>query len=141
LQKHLPQLASGLEQIAADPSRLEQIYAQLPDISIDYGVMEKASQVAVVQGNFARLDVGSLARLAELWAKDDHGNAIMGTLLEKDSRDNLVYCDEGLVCLIGVHDLVVVRQGDVLLVCPKQRAQEVKQVVVDLDEAGMGRYK
>jgi mannose-1-phosphate guanylyltransferase len=141
LQKHLPQLASGLEQIAADPSRLEQIYAQLPDISIDYGVMEKASQVAAVRGAFTRLDVGSLTGLAELWPQDARGNAIMGALLEKDSQDNLVYSDEGLVCLIGVQDLVIVRQGDVLLVCPKERAGEVKQVVEGLEAAGMGRFR
>jgi mannose-1-phosphate guanylyltransferase len=141
LEEHLPELTSGLEQIAADPSRLEQVYSLLPDISIDTGVMEKASQVAVVRGEFTRLDVGSLARLAELWSQDAHGNAVMGALLENDSQGNLVYCDEGLVCLIGVQDLVVVRQGEVLLVCPKERAQEVKQVVAGLDEAGMSRFK
>ena len=141
LEKHLPELASGLEQIAAHPARLNQVYARLPDISIDYGIMEKAARVAVVRGNFTRLDVGSLARLAELWPDDDHGNAAMGAVLEKDSHNNLVYCDEGLVCLIGVQDLVIVRQGDVLLVCPKERAGEVKQVVESLEAAGMGRFR
>lgn len=141
LEKHLPELASGMEQIASDPNQLEQVYSQLPDISIDYGVMEKASQVAAVRGDFKRIDVGGLTGLAELWPEDDNGNAAMGAVLEKDSQDNLVYSDEGLVCLIGVQNLVIVRQGDVLLVCPKAHAGEVKQVVEGLEAAGMERFK
>ncbi len=63
-----------------------------------------------------------------------------GLLIEKDSRDNIVYSDEGLVGLIGVENMIVVRHGDVVLVCPKERAREVKDLVAALAEKGLERF-
>jgi mannose-1-phosphate guanylyltransferase len=103
--------------------------------------MEKAKNVAVVQGSFERIDVGALSSLAQLLPKDEKGNARQGLLIEKHSRRNIVYTDEGLVGLVGVEDLVVIRRGDVVLVCPVDRAAEVKDLVSALEAGGLERFR
>jgi mannose-1-phosphate guanylyltransferase len=135
LQRHLPQLYAGLQPVTADWERLAEVYPALPAISVDYGILERCANEAVVRGNFQRLDVGTLASLSELLPSDAAGNASSGDLLARDSRANIVFSDDGLVGLIGVENLIVVRQGDVLLVCPKERAGEVKELVAQLQNS------
>jgi mannose-1-phosphate guanylyltransferase len=103
--------------------------------------MEKAAGVAVVRGDFERIDVGNLSTLASLLEHDAQGNAVEGLLVDKDSHDNIIYSDEGLVGLIGVEDMIVVRCGDVVLVCPKERAREVKDLVAALAERGLDKFR
>ena len=141
LEQHMPELYQGLLAIAENPERLEQIYSNFESVSVDYGVMEKSSHVAAVRGSFQRIDVGSLPTLSKIWRRDSHGNAILGTLADVDSQNNIIYSDAGLVGLIGVQDMVVIRQGEVILVCPKERAQEVKELVAALGEQGLDRYQ
>jgi mannose-1-phosphate guanylyltransferase len=141
VQQHMPALFAGLQRIAAVPESLADIYPTFEDISVDYGIMEKAAGVAVVRGDFERIDVGNLSTLAFLLESDPQGNAIEGLLVEKDSRDNIIYSDEGLVGLIGVEDMIVLRRGDVVLVCPKERAREVKDLVAVLVDKGLDRFR
>ncbi|HZD56305.1 MAG TPA: sugar phosphate nucleotidyltransferase [Anaerolineales bacterium] len=141
LKQHMPKLHQGLLEIAERPERLREIYSNFESVSVDYGVMEKSSHVAAVQGSFKRLDLGSLPMLSEVWGGDSHGNAVVGTLVDMDSQNNIIYSDEGLVGLIGIEDMVVIRQGEVLLVCPKERAHEVKELVAVLGKQGLERYE
>jgi mannose-1-phosphate guanylyltransferase len=141
VEKHLPGLFAGLMRIAADPGALATVYPTFQDISVDYGIMEKAAGVAVVRGDFERIDVGNLSTLASLLERDAQGNAVEGLLLEKDSRDNVIYADEGLVGLIGVEDMIVVRKDDVVLVCPKERAREVKDLVAALAKKDLDKFR
>jgi mannose-1-phosphate guanylyltransferase len=141
VQQHMPALFEGLQRIAAAPESLAEVYPAFPDISVDYGIMEKAASVAVVRGEFERIDVGSLSTLSALLESDPQGNAIEGLLVEKDSQDNIIYSDEGLVGLIGVENMIVVRYGDVVLVCPKERAREVKDLVAALAQKGLDRFQ
>lgn len=122
----MPGLFAGLQRIDFDPASLRAVYPTFEDISVDYGIMEKAAGVAVVRGDFERIDVGNLSTLGDLLEGNPQGNAVAGLLVEKDSRDNVIYSDEGLVGLIGVQDMIVVRKGDVVLVCPKERARRLK---------------
>ena len=139
--KHMPALRLALDEISSHPERMAQVYAQLQPVSVDYGIMEKASGSLVVLGSHQRLDVGSLASLSELFPQDEMGNTVRGELAAKDSQGNLVYTDHGLVGLIGVEDLVVVRQGDIVLVCPRERAGEVRDLVAQLAERGLDWYR
>ncbi|MEJ2304920.1 MAG: sugar phosphate nucleotidyltransferase [Anaerolineales bacterium] len=141
LEQHMPELYQGLLAIAENPERLEQIYSSFESASVDYGVMEKSSHLAAVRGSFQRIDVGSLPTLSKIWPRDSHGNALVGALADVDSQNNIIYSDAGLVGLIGVEDMVVIRQGEVILVCPKERAQEVKELVAALGEQGLDRYQ
>jgi mannose-1-phosphate guanylyltransferase len=141
LRQTLPATYAGLERIRSEPEKINLIYPTLENISVDYGVMEKAGDVAAVKGEFQRIDVGSLANLTQIWPLDGDQNATDGIFLGRDSRNNLIYTDEGLVGLIGIQDLIVIRHGDVVLVCPKERAAEVKALFNTLNEKGLDDYQ
>jgi mannose-1-phosphate guanylyltransferase len=142
LEKHLPQVVKDLQALGYPLSfaHLEMVYAAFPNISVDYAIMEKAAHVLAVRGAFKRIDVGSLANLTEIWPADENDNAVRGDVQTRDSRGNIVYTDEGIVGLIGVENLVVVRAGDVVLVCPRERVSEIKELVAQIKASGAERY-
>ncbi|MSP16028.1 MAG: mannose-6-phosphate isomerase [Myxococcales bacterium] len=136
LERCLPALAAGLRELAAGASP-DTVYPTLPSISLDHGVMERTPGLLTLTGDFGWSDVGAWPQLAELHAADEQGNVVAaGRLMALDARDNLVYTDDGtLIALIGVAGLVVVRSGDAVLVVPRVRAQDVKELVRLLDAA------
>jgi mannose-1-phosphate guanylyltransferase len=130
----------GSEQLAA---RLESAWQQVPRTTIDYGVMEKAKRVAVVPVDVGWDDVGNWATLSKLLQRDRAGNVLRGEghHLVVDSHDTYVYASAGrLVAVVGLKDFVVVDTPDALLVCPKDRAQDVRDVVRRLEEEGLQDY-
>lgn len=150
IRTHLPDLYTGLESLRI-PARLsdhsvarqiEALYAAIPAESIDYGVMEKADGVVVIPSSFGWSDVGSWSALPGLLEGDEQGNVVVdrARVVSLDSRGCLVLGGGKLVALLGVRDLVVVDTGDSLLVCPKDRAQEVKQVVDELAGRGLDEF-
>lgn len=142
VERALPEVAHGLRDLG--DAALAASYPQLPNISVDYGVMEKALNVAVVVADFERLDLGALESLAEIWPQDDHANTCQplaaGSLVAVESTGNLVAAAQGLVALVGVHGLAVVRAGEVLLVCPRARLDEIRQVAAELRRRGLAEY-
>ncbi len=128
---HLPALASGLAELADPGADLPAIFAQLPSISIDHGVMENAAGVRVIPADFGWSDVGSWTTAWELGEKDTDRNATSGAdAVLEDASGNYVRAPAGkIVALIGVKDLVVVDTGDALLVVPRDRAQDVRLAV------------
>ena len=91
--------------------------------------MEKARGTLVCSGDFGWSDVGAWSALADLWPKDNHGNARRGEVAAVDSSGNVVHNPGKLTALIGVEGLVVVQTKDVLLVCRKDRDQDVKKIL------------
>ena len=141
IDEHLPGLAAGLraiDQAAAEGTEqttLQRTYGELPSISLDHGVMEKADRVAVVPGDFGWSDLGSWTTAWELSAKDEDGNAAGRDSVLLDARGNLVRAPLGkVVALVGVSDLVIVDTEDALLIVPRDRAQAVKEVVAALSD-------
>ena len=137
LARHEPELAAGLEEIAAAPARLGEIYPRLPARSIDYAVMEKLDGLATLALDCGWSDLGSWAALDEVLPADAAGNTGRGDRLALDAAGNLLFADAGAIAVLGVEGLVVVRTGDVVLVMPKSRSQEVRRLVQEL--AGKGR--
>ncbi len=136
--QHLPELAKGIDAIDAGGS-LRDIFPKLPSISIDHGVMEKASGLAVVPGDFGWNDVGSWQSAWELAERDASGNAVTPGSLAIDAKNNLVRSlgeKKKVIALVGVSDLVVVDTDDAILVIPRERAQDVRLVVDALKAAG-----
>jgi mannose-1-phosphate guanylyltransferase len=138
---HMPDLHTGLERIrtaaaagAADIDRIiAEVYAAAPSISIDYGVMEKAANVIVAHGRFIWDDVGSWRAVAAHWPRDAAGNANCGTVVTVDTAGSVLRNEgHGVVAVIGMRDIIVVRTDDAVLVCPLDRAQDVKQIVQTL---------
>jgi mannose-1-phosphate guanylyltransferase/mannose-6-phosphate isomerase len=133
-----PGLARGLEEIAAAPDRLDEIYPRLPADSIDYAVMEKLDETSTLPLDCGWSDLGSWSALDEVLAHDGADNSGRGDTLAVDASGNLLFADAGLIAVLGVKDLVVVRTGDTVLVMPKERAQEVRRIVAELADRGRG---
>jgi mannose-1-phosphate guanylyltransferase len=134
IRLHAPGLAALLSDLPDHPGRgtdaaLERYYAAAPSISIDYAVMERTQRAVVARAGFAWDDLGSWAALEAQGSKDAHGNVVHGRVLLQDSTGVIAFSDGGLVAGIGVKDLVIVHTGDVTLVCPRDRAQEVRALV------------
>ena len=134
LRLHAPELASLLAGLPDRPgpgtdAALERYYAAAPSISIDYAVMEHTQRAIVARAGFAWDDLGSWAALEAQGGADAQGNVIRGRAFLHDSSGVIAFSDGGLVAGIGVKDLVIVHTGDVTLVCPRDRAQEVRVLV------------
>jgi mannose-1-phosphate guanylyltransferase/mannose-6-phosphate isomerase len=111
-------------------------FARAPARSLDYAVMEHTTRAAVVPVAMGWSDIGSWNGLWQMLAKDAHGNARQGDVHARDSRNCLLRSDEQLLVTLGVSDLVVVSTDDAVLVCPRERAQEVGPVVAELRQEG-----
>ncbi len=146
MSAQMPDLHQGLQQIAGawgstgQAQVVQQVWKGLGSATIDYGIMEKARQVAVIPADDLRWsDVGSWDSLFDVLESDEHGNIVMGgEHIGVDTSQSLVYVnqDHRLIVTIGVEDLVVVDTGDVLLVCRKDQAQKVRLVVDQLRKKG-----
>lgn len=135
MQTHLPNAYEAFAPVtqalgtAEEGDKVQQAYSQSPHISIDYGVMERAEKVFVVPGSFGWSDVGDWRAVYELSEKNGHGNALQGNVIVHDSSRCLVQADNRLVVLVGIHDAVVVDTDDAILICNRESAQQVKNVV------------
>jgi mannose-1-phosphate guanylyltransferase len=143
IDQHLPGLGRELERYdrAADAGEEEnavrETYADLPAVSIDHGIMEKVNAVSVVPGSFEWSDLGSWTSAWELASHDEQENVLPDGGIAVDANRNYVRTADGkLVVVIGVDDLVIVDAGDALLVVPRDRAQDVREVVAMLRERG-----
>jgi mannose-1-phosphate guanylyltransferase len=115
---------------------LRRAYEAMENVSIDYAIMERADQVLMLEGDFGWNDVGSWEAVYQLENKDEEANCLKGPVLVLDSQGCLVHSPQKMVALIGMKDLVVVDTADALLICPRERAQEVKKIVQLLEDQG-----
>ncbi|MCB1886613.1 MAG: mannose-1-phosphate guanylyltransferase/mannose-6-phosphate isomerase [Rhodocyclaceae bacterium] len=118
-----------------------QGFAAMESISIDYAIMEKAANVAVVPASFDWSDIGSWNALAELSEADADGNRSQGDAILVDSHGCFVQSEDRTVATVGVEDLVVIDTADALLVAHRDRVQDVKEVVSRLKASGHEAYK
>ncbi|OGB89041.1 MAG: hypothetical protein A3G35_18500 [candidate division NC10 bacterium RIFCSPLOWO2_12_FULL_66_18] len=142
MARHLPDHWSGLETIRAalgtpEESRvLDATFPRMPRISVDVGILERAENVYMVPATFTWDDVGAWNALGRILTPDEHGNAVVGRHVGRDSHGCVVYGTTRPIGTIGLRDLVVVETPEGILVCPKERAQEVKELARWLREAG-----
>jgi mannose-1-phosphate guanylyltransferase len=116
---------------------LKRVFPDCPSISIDYGVMEKSKRIAVVPADFGWSDVGSFAALSDVRPTDDLGNVAEGDALVIDGRNDVVVAAGGRpVAVVGLDDVIVVDAGDAVLVCRRDRAQDVRKAVEELARRG-----
>ena len=108
---------------------LENIYRQLRSISLDYGILEKARNVLVIEGQFGWSDVGSWDEVYLLSRKDAQNNVIEGNAIAIDTNNCYVRSHEKLLTLIGVDDLIVVDSDVALFICKRESSQNVKEVI------------
>ena len=151
--RHMPALAAAIPEMrdslgehAANPAsreRLRAAFEPLEDVSIDVGLMERAGNVHVIRAGFPWDDVGAWDSLVRTREHDASGNVNAGDAILIDSRDCIVYNEEGPermgVAVIGLDDVIVATTKDGILVCRKDRAQDVRQVVKALRARGLDR--
>ena len=116
-------------------------FSQVPSISIDYAVMEKSSEVAVVPCSIGWSDIGSWASLGDLLQPDNDGNRIEGQALLHDVKNCYIQSKERIVGAVGIENLVIVDTPDALLVAEKSRAQDVGRLYAELKRQGHDAYK
>lgn len=142
LEKHCAPLVCMMDAVAPhiDTPKFSTVlrsrYEMLSKISIDYALMEKADNILMAEGNFMWDDVGSWPALENHFPADDDGNTCIGFTETLDASGNIIYSRDRLTACIGVNDLIVVQAEGVTLVCPKDRAQDIKQMVKSLHERG-----
>jgi len=119
---------------------LGRVWPQVVKQTIDYGVMEGAEDVAVIPVDIGWSDVGSWTSLLELLPADEDGNTIIGPHVGIDTRDTLVFGRDRLIATIGLEGLVIVDTEDALLVCTREREQEVRAIVKELERRDDERY-
>ncbi|GAA1839766.1 mannose-1-phosphate guanylyltransferase [Microlunatus capsulatus] len=138
-----PDTHAQVTALAAEPDRLAEIYPRLLKISVDYAVMEPASQgrgsghVVAVRLPITWHDVGGFASLSEQLPRDAQGNATQGVSVLVDARDNLVinHAEDGrLVAVVGLSDTVIVQTPQITLVCPVSEAERIKELVAEVTE-------
>jgi len=138
IEELLPELYESLMEVRQHLNKpgfnkaLLKAYQEIKSISVDYGVMEKAHDVYLIKADFGWSDVGSWEEFYNLSDKDDKGNVREGSCLMLDSHNNLIISDKVLVAGIGLEDMVVVHTGDAVLICPRDKSQNVKELYDNL---------
>lgn len=142
ITRFLPELDVGLKRIGHSIGSIEEaqvtteVYQNLTRVSVDYGIMEKCDQVLVIPATFGWDDVGSWTALGRYSKEDQQGNVLKARGVFLDTRDCLIYAPDRVVATLGVKDLLIIDDGDSLLICSRGRDQEIKKVVEALRKAG-----
>ncbi|GBD89031.1 mannose-1-phosphate guanylyltransferase RfbM [bacterium BMS3Abin03] len=135
INTYMPELYEGLIKIkeaigTSDfQSVLANVYGKLKKISIDYGIMEKSKKVYLIKGHFSWSDVGSWETVYELSSKDEDGNTKVGNIYTDMVVDSYIYSPDKFTAVIGLDNLIVINEDDALLICKRDKSQDVKKVV------------
>ena len=136
LAQHQPALHAAIERLAeCERDAPAELYAALPEISIDYGILEKTDRVAVVPVSMGWSDLGSWEALYQQRDKDADGNMVQGDVIAVDSHDNLLWSEHGVVATLGLKDVAVVQTRDATLVCPRDQTAQLKSLVAKVRES------
>ena len=138
----LPKLHKQLEKLTSNTAPIKgkypyqklsesgkKIFHSLESVSIDHGVMEKSTNVAVLPAEIGWNDVGTWTSLAKISKNDSHGNVINGNVVSVENSDSIIQAENRLVAALGLKNIIVVDTPDALLVCAKERAQDIKKIV------------
>ncbi|UCB45118.1 MAG: mannose-1-phosphate guanylyltransferase [Spirochaetota bacterium] len=136
MEQHMPALYSSLKAIGESIGRKDEDkvkrnqFESIENISIDYGIMERVSNIACIKTNFYWDDIGSWSSIARHRKQEKEGNITEGNVVVIDSKNNIVLGDrEEVISIIGVHDLVIVKQDNKLLICNKSSDQNIKEAL------------
>ncbi len=146
VEKFAPELYADLRKIQTDfgnptyEETLDTIYRAVKGISVDYGIMEHADNIFLVEGNFDWNDLGSWESVYLTDKKDENGNAGSGETLLVDTKNSYVYSDKNLVAVVGLEDVIVVQDGNTTLVCKRDKAEDVKKIVEKLKSDNKDQY-
>lgn len=144
IQRYLPRLYRSMslihEMLQEKSEKVELQYAQLPSISIDFGVLERSDEVLVISGDFGWNDLGSWDALDSIFPTDESGNIVRAKHIGLGTKNSIIYGGDRLITTIGMESLIIADTKDALLICPKERAQDVKSIVELIKSSGLEEY-
>lgn len=146
IERYVPKVYEPLAQafmIKEEALRKEAVfhaYENLPSISIDYGVMERASCIKVILGDLGWNDIGEWESLKVFHAQDLDGNVTVGEHLQLDSSRCILYSRGRMIATLGVHDLIVVETDDVVLICDRNRGQDIPFLIEEMKQQKLSQY-
>lgn len=135
IDKFLPETSQGLKTIsdaigtAAQDSVLKNIFPQLPSESIDYGVMEKASDIYILPGNFGWDDVGSWLAIERIKGSNSNHNTITGNVIALDTTNCTIEAANKLIATVGLDNIIIVDTEDATLICSKEKTNKIKEIL------------
>lgn len=140
-KKHLPAQYKILMKIKNNPKLLPSEFKKINKISVDYGIIEKAKKMLCLPADFDWADIGHWQMVQEVLASKPTDNVIKGKYIHLDGQGNLIYSySDKLIATVGVKNSIIIETEDAILVCPKERAQEVKKIVEELERKKMKKY-
>ena len=141
----LPKIYDGITNILLCCDSIEEFtktYKSFPSISIDYGIMENIKEIYVLSVNIGWDDLGNWLSFENICDMDDKRNIIIkGDFINVESKDSIIYSEEGLVAAIGVENLVIAKSKDTVLVCNKNNVGDIKLLVSELEKKGYKKFK
>ncbi len=145
LKRHAPEIISLLNDLEvnseAQPTVEYQEFSKMPDISIDYAVMEQSKKIALIPLDCGWNDLGSWEAIYNISEKDQNGNCITGNVIDVNSKNSMIYSTSKLVTTIGLEDTIVIETEDAVLVCDKKQSQDVKKIYNELKERNDDSHK
>ncbi len=146
LERHAPQIYACLQKIARTigtpdyEQTLNDIYPQLESVSVDYGIMEKACNIFLVQGDFVWNDLGSWEQVYQYGEKDGTQNTCTGEVILQDTKNSYAWASDGILAVVGLDGVVAVKEKNMVLVCKRNHAENIKQIVDEIKTRGLEEY-
>lgn len=146
IEEHLPEVHNSLETIREalnsedEKEVINNEFEKMESISIDYGIMEKADNIFVIPGSFGWDDLGSWPALERIKKVDESGNVVVGKHYGIDTTNSIIHSPDKVITTIGMDNVVIVNTEDAVLICDKERAQEVKRIRNILEDEGLEDY-
>ncbi len=144
IKKYMPVLSKALEKFVKEDGGFEKIWETVKPEPIDTAVLEKAKNVVMIPGNFSWIDIGDWATLHSVLAKGEKWNVVLGDKstqhVNLDTEGSLIHGNGRLIATLGIKDLIIVDTPDVLLICHRSKAQEVRKIVEKLHLEGRKNY-
>jgi len=146
IEESLPELYDGLMEIEkylgtkSEDEAIKKVYCQIKSISIDYGVMEQSDNVYVLKGEFDWNDVGSWEEVYKISAQDDDNNVVIGNHFTKDTKGCFIDSPNRFIATLGIENLIIVETDDALLICRRDMAQHVKDLVDAMKRKNLNQY-
>lgn len=131
LPDHYEKLSQAIEHLNEESFNkyVDDAYNELQSISFDNGVLEKSKYIQVIRGNFDWDDIGSIDALSKTLKADSEGNAVKGSYIGIDTQNSIIYGDDIFIATIGINNIIVAATKEAVVVCPRERAQEVRYLV------------
>ncbi|MCK5145719.1 mannose-1-phosphate guanylyltransferase [bacterium] len=146
MEEYLPEMYDSLLDVKREIGKpdyeavLLKAYRQIRGTSIDYGIMEKAQNVFLLEGSFNWSDLGSWEQIHRIANKDKNGNSFNGPVVDLNTKNSYVYAKDGLIALCDVEDIVVVQDEDAILICKRDKSENVKQLVEQIKRKKYKQY-